>query len=51
MRTFKGSTGSDFAAKLDHVVGLYMHRARLVVVLSIDEKSQIQALRLALPLR
>ena len=44
VRTFKRSTDPRFGAKLDHVVGLYMARPRHAIVLSIDEKSQIQAL-------
>ena len=44
VRTFKRSTDPQFAAKLDDVVGLYMAPPRHAVVLSIDEKSQIQAL-------
>ena len=44
VRTFKRSTDPHFAAKLDHVVGLYMAPPRHTVVLSLDEKSQIQAL-------
>ena len=44
VRTFKRSTDPRFAAKLDDVVGLYMAPPRHAVVLSIDEKSQIQAL-------
>ncbi len=38
------STDPDFAARLDDVVGLFMHPPRHAVVVSIDEKSQIQAL-------
>lgn len=44
VRTFKRSSDPQFAAKLDDVVGLYMSPPRHAVVLSIDEKSQIQAL-------
>ena len=44
IRTFKRSTDPDFAARLDDVVGLYMNPPRHAVVVSIDEKSQIQAL-------
>ena len=44
IRTFKRSTDPDFTARLDDVVGLYMHPPRHAVVVSIDEKSQIQAL-------
>ena len=45
IRTFKRSNDPDFAAKLDDVVGLYMNPPRHAAVVSIDEKSQIQALR------
>ena len=44
LRTFKRSTDPAFAAKVEDVVGLYMHPPAHALVLSIDEKSQIQAL-------
>ena len=44
LRTFKRSTDPDFAAKLGDVVGLYVAPPKHALVLSIDEKSQIQAL-------
>jgi len=44
IRTFKRSTDPAFAAKVEDVVGLYMHPPAHALVLSIDEKSQIQAL-------
>ena len=44
LRTFKRSTDPAFAEKVADVVGLYMHPPAHAVVLSIDEKSQIQAL-------
>jgi transposase len=44
VRTFKRSRDPDFAAKLVDVVGLYVDPPAHAVVLSIDEKSQIQAL-------
>jgi transposase/transposase-like protein len=44
IRTFKRSTDPDFAAKLEDVVGLYVAPPKHALVLSIDEKSQIQAL-------
>ena len=44
IRTFKRSNDPDFAAKLDDVVGLYMDPPNHAVVVSIDEKGQIQAL-------
>ena len=43
-RTFKLSTDPAFAAKLEDIVGLYVDPPAQAVVLSIDEKSQIQAL-------
>src|SRR6202040_3200213 len=44
IRTFKRSNDPDFAAKLEDVVGLDMNPPRRAAVVSIDEKSQIQAL-------
>ena len=44
LRTFKRSQDPDFLAKLEAIVGLYMAPPRHAVVLSLDEKSQIQAL-------
>ena len=44
LRTFKRSNDPAFAAKVEDVVGLYMEPPCHAVVLSIDEKSQIQAL-------
>ena len=44
IRTFKRSRDPDFLAKLDAIVGLYIAPPRHAVVLSVDEKSQIQAL-------
>ena len=44
IRTFKRSKDPAFAAKVEDVVGLYLHPPAHAVVLSIDEKSQIQAL-------
>jgi transposase len=43
-RTFKRSKDPAFAEKVEDIVGLYMHPPAHAVVLSIDEKSQIQAL-------
>jgi hypothetical protein len=42
--TFQLSTDPDFIDKVRDVVGLYMRPPENVVVLSIDEKSQVQAL-------
>ena len=44
LRTFKRSTDPALAEKVEDIVGLYMHPPAHAVVLSIDEKSQIQAL-------
>jgi transposase len=43
-RSFKISRDPDFSEKLTDIVGLYMAPPAHAVVLSIDEKSQIQAL-------
>lgn len=44
IRTFKRSRDPEFLTKLEDIVGLYMAPPRHAVVLSVDEKSQIQAL-------
>ena len=44
LRTFKRSRDPSFAAKLADIVGLYVDPPAHAVVLSLDEKSQIQAL-------
>jgi len=44
IRTFKRSSDPKFAEKVEDVVGLYMDPPAHAVVVSIDEKSQIQAL-------
>src|SRR5277367_2320683 len=44
LRTFKRSKDPAFAEKVEDIVALYMHPPAHAVVLSIDEKSQIQAL-------
>ena len=44
LRTFKHSRDPSFAAKLADIVGLYVDPPAHAVVLSLDEKSQIQAL-------
>ena len=44
IRTFKLSTDPKFAEKFKDVVGLYVDPPAHAVVLSVDEKSQIQAL-------
>jgi len=44
IRTFKKSNDPAFAAKVEDIVGLYLNPPAHAVVVSIDEKSQIQAL-------
>ena len=44
VRTFKLSNDPQFAEKLTNVVGLYLNPPANAIVLSCDEKSQIQAL-------
>ena len=44
LRTFKRSRDPEFLTKLADIVGLYLAPPRHAVVLSVDEKSQIQAL-------
>src|SRR5437879_4944282 len=43
VRQFKLSNDSQFAAKLRDIVGLYVNPPEHAIVLSLDEKSQIQA--------
>lgn len=43
-KTFKISNDPDFAEKVTDIVGLYMDPPNNAVVLSVDEKTQIQAL-------
>jgi transposase len=53
-RTFKVSRDPNFVEKVHDVVGLYLNPPENAVVLSVDEKTQIQALertQLSLPLR
>lgn len=53
-RTYKVSKDPEFANKVRDVVGLYLNPPTNAVVLSVDEKTQIQALertQLPLPLR
>lgn len=53
-RTFKLSNDKKFVEKLEDVVGLYLNPPEHALVLSCDEKSQIQALdrtQLGLPLK
>jgi transposase len=54
VRTYKVSRDPEFAAKVRDVVGLYLDPPRHAIVLSLDEKTGIQALQrtqLPLPLR
>ena len=44
VRSFKVSNDPDFAAKVEDIVGLYVDPPERAMVLSVDEKSQIQAL-------
>jgi hypothetical protein len=44
VRQFKLSNDPQFAAKLQDIVGLYVDPPDHAIVLSVDEKSQIQAL-------
>lgn len=44
VRQFKLSNDPQFATKLHEIVGLYVDPPDHVIVLSVDEKSQIQAL-------
>ena len=50
IRTFKLSNDPEFAEKVEDIVGLYMSPPSRAVVLSVDEKSQIQALNRTQPL-
>jgi transposase len=44
VESFKISNDPNFAAKLEDIVGLYLNPPEHALVLSVDEKSQIQAL-------
>jgi transposase len=44
IESFKISNDPNFAAKLEDIVGLYLNPPEHALVLSVDEKSQIQAL-------
>jgi transposase len=50
VQTFKFTTDPDAEAKIHDVVGLYLHPPTNAVVLSVDEKTQIQALSRTQPL-
>ncbi len=47
LKTFKISNNPDFAEKVVDIVGLYMNPPSNAVVLSVDEKTQIQVLACA----
>lgn len=44
VRTYKVSRDPEFAAKVNDIVGLYLNPPKRAVVLSVDEKTSIQAL-------
>ena len=44
VESFKFSTDPEFAPKVRDIVGLYLNPPDRAIVLSVDEKSQIQAL-------
>jgi transposase len=48
--TFKFSTDPELEAKIRDVVGLYLHPPQNAIVLSLDEKSQVQALDRTAPI-
>jgi transposase len=48
--TFKFSTDPELEAKVRDVVGLYLHPPEHAIVLSLDEKSQVQALDRTAPI-
>lgn len=50
LETFKFSTDPDAEDKIHDVVGLYLHPPTNAVVLSVDEKTQIQALNRTQPI-
>lgn len=50
VETFKFSTDPDAAAKINDVVGLYLNPPANAVVLSVDEKTQIQPLNRTQPI-
>ena len=50
VETFKWSTDPDLVAKVRDVVGLYLNPPERAIVLSVDEKTQIQALDRTAPM-
>lgn len=50
MESFKFSTDPEFVAKVRDIVGLYLNPPDKAIVLSVDEKSQIQALERTQPI-
>jgi hypothetical protein len=49
VRTYKVSRDPEFAAKVNDVVGLYLNPPENAIVLSVDEKTSIQALERSQP--
>ena len=50
IETFKFSTDPELEAKVRDVVGLYLHPPENAIVLSVDEKSQVQAIDRTAPI-
>ena len=50
VESFRFSTDPELEAKIEDIVGLYLHPPENAVVLCVDEKSQIQALERAAPI-
>lgn len=50
VKRFRSSDDPDFEEKLEDIVGLYLNPPENAIVLSIDEKSQVQALERAQPI-
>ena len=50
VKRFRASDDPDFEQKLEDIVGLYLNPPENAIVLSIDEKSQVQALERAQPI-
>ena len=48
--SFKFSTDPELAAKITDIAGLYVDPPHNAIVLSVDEKSQVQALERARPM-
>jgi hypothetical protein len=50
VKRFRGSDDPAFEQKLEEIVGLYLNPPENAIVLSVDEKSQVQALERAQPI-